>query len=101
MDWGILRVKVIGQTRPDALTEQMAEQQDSAAAQADLEQSGTFALDPHNVVTNGFDHPSARSGQLRFGTDMQNGSGASHEALMSFKDKGWFSFRLPVGDAKN
>jgi hypothetical protein len=94
---GALRMEVIRQTRPDPLTEQMAEQKDSAAAQADLEQSGSFGLDPHNLVTYGFEHSLARSGQLRFGTDMQDGSGASHEALMSFKDEGWFSFRFPVG----
>lgn len=88
---GTVSVEVIPQTRPDGVTEQMAEQQDSAAAEADLEQSGAFALDPHNVVTSGFDNPPARSGQLRFGTDMQDGSGAAfHEAMMSFKDKGWF-----------
>jgi hypothetical protein len=95
---GAFGMEVICETHPDALTEQMAEQQDSAAAQADLEQGGAFALDPHNVVTNSFDHSSARSRQLRFGTDMQDSCGASHEALMSLKDKGWFFFRLSCDD---
>jgi hypothetical protein len=95
---GTFSVEVIRQTRPDGVTEQMAEQQDSAAAKADLEQSSAFALDPHNFVTNALDDPPARSGQLRFGTNMQDGSGAAfHEAMMSFKNKGWLSGLLPFG----
>jgi hypothetical protein len=86
---GTVSVKVIRQTRPDSVTEQMAEQEDSAATEADLEQSGAFALDPHNLVTNGFDNPPARLGQLWFGTDMQDGSGAAfHESYDVIKKEG-------------
>src|SRR5690348_7795720 len=81
---GTLGVEVIGQTRTDGLGEQMAEQQDAAAAHADLEESGAFALDPDDIVTNGGNHPPARSGDLAVWTDMQDGSGlVCHKALMS------------------
>lgn len=77
-------VEVIGETRPDGLGEQMAEQQDAAAAHADLEESGAFALDPDDIVTDGRNHPPSRPGQRPVGTDMQDGAGAAfHEALMS------------------
>jgi len=93
---GTVSVKVIRQTRPDSVTEQMAEQEDSAATEADLEQSGAFALDPHNLVTNGFDNPPARLGQLWFGTDMRTVLvRPSTKAMMSFKNKGWLSGLLP------
>lgn len=81
---GTSGVEIIGQTRPDGLSQQMAEQQDAATAHADLEQSGAFALDPDDIVTNGCHYPPPRSGQLPVGTDMQNGAWAPlHEALMS------------------
>src|SRR5690242_11958573 len=81
---GTLGVEVIGQTRTHGLGEQMAEQQDAAAAHADLEESGAFALYPDDIVTNGRNHPPSRPGQPRVGTDMQDGAAAGfHEALMS------------------
>ena len=60
----------------------MAEQKDSAAAHADLEQSGTFTLNPDNIVTRGGGDPPARSGQTPIGTDMQDGSGARLHAYL-------------------
>jgi hypothetical protein len=62
----------------------MAEQQDSAAAEADLEESGALALDPNDIVTNGRDDPPARSSQFSIRTDVQNGSVAVlHANLMA------------------
>ena len=75
-------MEVTRQTRPDGFRK-MAEQQDSATAHADLEQSGTSALDPDDIVTHCRGHSPARSGQLRIETDMQEGSGALfHASLM-------------------
>lgn len=77
-------VEVIGQSGPDMIGEQMAEQQDAAASHADLEESRAFALDPDDIVAKGGDDPPARSGQLPVGTDMQDGAGAPfHGGLMS------------------
>ena len=62
----------------------MAEQQDSAPSHADLEQGGTFAVDPKNLKTYGLEHPPARSGQLRVRRDVQHGLGeVSHSVWMS------------------
>jgi hypothetical protein len=81
---GAFSMEVIRQTRPDGRREQMAEQQDTAAAHADLEESGAFVLDPDDIVTYSPHDPPARSGQLAVGTDMQNGAGAlCHACLMS------------------
>ncbi len=81
---GTFGVEVIGQTLPNGGGEPMAEQQDAAAAKADLEESGAFALHPDDIVTNGCHHLPARSCQHPVGTDMQDGPGAGfHEALMS------------------
>lgn len=83
---GASAMEVIGQTHPDGLGEQMAEQQDAAAAHADLEESGTFALDPDDIVTNRRDDPPARAGQFPVGTDMQDGSGAAFHATLMTSD---------------
>ena len=89
---GAFGVEILRQTGPHARTEQMAEQQDSAAAKADLEQSSALGLDPDKVVTDSFDYSLTRFSQLRFGTHMQDDSVVTfHEALMSFKGEGWFT----------
>ena len=97
---GASGVEVIGETRPDGLSEQMAEQQDAATAHADLEQSGAFALDPDDIVTKGGNYPPARSGQLAVGTDMQDGAGAvCHEALMSSRTLALIAFSASSAQA--
>jgi hypothetical protein len=88
-------VEVIRQTPADGRRKQMAEQQDSAAAHADLEQSGGFALDPDDIITNGGDGPPARSSELPVGANMQDGAVAFfHEALMSSERRAFIAFRL-------
>jgi hypothetical protein len=71
-----LGTEVFRETPPHGLRKQVAEQQDSTAAHADLEESGGFAPDPDNIVPNCRDNPPARSGQLRVRTDMQDSAGA-------------------------
>ena len=62
----------------------MAEQQDSAAAEADLEESCAFALHPNDIVTQGRDDPATRSGELPVRTNVQDGLDAVlHGALMA------------------
>jgi hypothetical protein len=81
---GTFVMEVVRQTRLDGLRKQVAEQQDSAPSEADLEESCAFALDPNDIVTKGRDDPPTRSGQLAVRTDVQHGFGAVlHAALMA------------------
>jgi hypothetical protein len=50
-------VKILRQCASSRLVELMAEQQDSAAAHADLEQGGYHCLHAYNVVTNRRERP--------------------------------------------
>jgi hypothetical protein len=74
-------MEVVRQTRVDGLTKQMAEQQDSAPAEADLQEGGAFALYPNDIVAKRRNDAPARSGQLVVGTNVQDGSGMIHAAL--------------------
>jgi hypothetical protein len=61
----------------------MAEQQDSAPAHADLEQSRCFVLDIHNVAAYGGKHPPPGSRQFGIGRHLQDDSTAVfHAPLM-------------------
>jgi len=78
---------------------QVAEQQDSAASEADLEESGALVPDPEDLATDADENLPPRSGQLLVGTDVQYGSAAVFHAAFCHS-KGWrFSqsrFRLPT-----
>ena len=78
---GAFSMEVIRQTRPDGRTEQMAEQQDTAAAHADLEESGAFVLDPDDIVTYSPHDPPARFPLLTRSVLEDNASSAVSIAL--------------------
>jgi len=57
---GAILMKVLCDCASSRVAELMAEQQDSAAAHADLEQSSHDALHAHNLVTNRRERPAPR-----------------------------------------
>jgi hypothetical protein len=56
---GTIVVKILRQCTSSRLVELMAEQQDSAAAHADLEQGSYYCLHTYNVVSNRRERPCA------------------------------------------
>lgn len=77
------RVEGLCQCRPGRRRKLMAEQQDAAAAEADLEPRLPFRAHMHDVAADGGENLPARPGQNGIWRDVQDGAGAAiHDAWM-------------------
>ena len=78
---GAVLMEILRDCASSVAVELVAEQQDSAPAEADLQEGCAFALYPNDIVAKRRNDAPARSGQLVVGTNVQDGSGMIHAAL--------------------
>jgi hypothetical protein len=80
---GAPSVEGLGKGRSRRVRELVAQQQDTAAPEADLEQGFPFRAHMHDVAADRGENLVSRKGQIRVGRDVQNGAWAAiHPASM-------------------